>query len=290
MTHATLGERLRSARRSQGLSQAHVAQMLGATQTAYSHWERNDRPVPQELVPALCQALGIDCDEFEALLPTGVPRLPVVHAGRSGYRCPALPPYPIHGSVKQMLALGSVAESLYQAARPRLCAEQVARLELHFPRDTATELLYVYHAINCGFSPARSTLQRLHCPIIVVEGNLSSRLAHHYVRDLLLYTRGELTMALVPQVWIPSVVQSEWYRVDFLAMVRKQDGTERWAHVEIDGSGHEEAADRKRARGIMLPRLGYWNHQVQTYRFSDRLVQDLLGLMKNPEPTLMAKR
>ena len=99
---------------------------------------------------------------------------------------------------------------------------------------------------------------------------------------------------MVPQVWVPSIVQAEWYRLDFLTLVRREDGLERWADVEIDGfnpHGLTPEQDEKRARGICgLTRVGFWNREVTRPDFGERLVSRLVDLLLRPTPSFMARR
>src|SRR5262245_60478211 len=61
---APFGERLHDLRQQAGLSQRQVAEKLGMSQRAYSHWERHPVGLRPEQLRHLSQALGVSLDEL----------------------------------------------------------------------------------------------------------------------------------------------------------------------------------------------------------------------------------
>lgn len=61
---APFGERLHDLRQRAGLSQREVAEKLGMSQRAYSHWERHPVALRPEQLWKLAQALGVSLDEL----------------------------------------------------------------------------------------------------------------------------------------------------------------------------------------------------------------------------------
>lgn len=296
MKYQTPGELLRSLRVQRGLSQGEVAGLVGVTQSRYNNWEREYRRVPEKDMPTLAAVLGVDAATLQPLAtnrPRGRPAIPEGLA-RGPRRTPMLPPYKVQGRIDEMARLGGVAQDLLHAVQRRLSTDQIARLESRFPRDTTQELMCAFHVLAEGGRLCEETLQRLRCPVLAVEHWGSARSAASHARDVLLLRKGNVTMVLVPQVWVPSIVQAEWYRLDFLTLVRREDGLERWADVEIDGF-HPHAAnpeqDEKRARGICgAPRVGFWNREVTQPNFCERLVSRLVDLLVRPAPSFVARR
>jgi len=63
---APFGERLHDLRQRAGLSQREVAEKLGMSQRAYSHWERHPVALRPEQLWQLAQVLGVSLDELIA--------------------------------------------------------------------------------------------------------------------------------------------------------------------------------------------------------------------------------
>jgi transcriptional regulator with XRE-family HTH domain len=61
---APFGQRLHDLRQQAGLSQQQVAQRLGMSQRAYSHWERNPVALRPEQLQQLAAALQISVEEL----------------------------------------------------------------------------------------------------------------------------------------------------------------------------------------------------------------------------------
>lgn len=81
-------------------------------------------------------------------------------------------------------------------------------------------------------------------------------------------------------------MQSEWYRLDFLGLVRNGAGVQRWFNAEIDGKQHLWTRDRdvRRAHGIGLPRLGFQTPEVQRHDFGERLLERAIRVLDLQEP------
>ena len=58
------GERLHAAREAAGLSQAHVADKLGITQTAYAVWERHPVALRPEQIEQVAAILGVTAEQL----------------------------------------------------------------------------------------------------------------------------------------------------------------------------------------------------------------------------------
>lgn len=59
-----LGAALRIARKKKGMTQEQVADKLGVTKMAVSHWERGDRSMSAEDLVRFLEAVDCDIDEF----------------------------------------------------------------------------------------------------------------------------------------------------------------------------------------------------------------------------------
>src|SRR5688572_29910995 len=102
--------------------------------------------------------------------------------------------------------------------------------------------------------------------------------AGHLRRHTLVLETKLFSLLAFPQVWLPSVLQSKYHRMDFLALFVRKDRPGRvWSNLEMDGWRHKDTveADDQRTRGLGIPRLGYTQGQLQRADFMDRLVADL---------------
>ncbi len=83
-----------------------------------------------------------------------------------------------------------------------------------------------------------------------------------------------MVAVVAPQVWVASILQSEWYRLDFLCYLKRADGTTRWVDLEADGAQHtqEREQDMRRQRGIPARRLGYRAYQLTSRTFGHTLL------------------
>lgn len=61
---AWFGGRLRELREAAGLTQQQLAERVGCRWLAVSRWERGEREPGWGQVNALCEALGVSCEEF----------------------------------------------------------------------------------------------------------------------------------------------------------------------------------------------------------------------------------
>lgn len=59
-----LGAALRAARKKRGMTQEQVANKLGVTKMAVSHWERGERSMYADDLIKFCEAVDYDLDEF----------------------------------------------------------------------------------------------------------------------------------------------------------------------------------------------------------------------------------
>jgi transcriptional regulator with XRE-family HTH domain len=67
---APFGQRLNQLRQQAGLTQRQVAEKLGMSQRAYSHWERQPVALRPEQMLDLAQALNVSLDELIGGTPT----------------------------------------------------------------------------------------------------------------------------------------------------------------------------------------------------------------------------
>lgn len=58
----TIGERIRGLREDKDMNQTQVAELLNTSQTVYSRYERNERPLPIEHLIALCKFYKVSAD------------------------------------------------------------------------------------------------------------------------------------------------------------------------------------------------------------------------------------
>jgi len=284
----TIDQRLQLLRSELELSQSALAERIGVRQAQYSSWERGKKRVPSEHLPALARELRVDVRILEEVYVAPRPwgqRLPTVLAEHR-WPVPVMPPYPIRGTMDDMLALGNTAQDVFWAVQKMIPAGELAQIAQYFPRDSAWELLASMHAVEQGLRLTRLTLAAIHCPILAVVDERSVRSGLWHVREAMQSERPDLLVIMFPQVWVVSPLQSEWYRLDFLCYVRRADGEERWADLEIQGSQHAEMieSDERRARGIGLPRLSFWAREVLHRDFGTRLITRLTRLLDQQPP------
>ena len=284
----TLGQRLRALREAAGWSQRELAQRVGVRQGRYSKWERDAEGVPEEKLEALARLLGADAGRLGDLNVQVRPGRPVVPAliRRCHERSFELPDYDVKGTLEDVLHISEAARRAVGQARGRLSAGQMAHLEGYFPRDSAHELLAAVQVIALSASVQRMTLAQLRCPVLVVERRNSVRPGLYHQRDVLVLERPKSVVVMVPQPWVVSPTQSDWYRLDFLTCVTSDDRRQRWADVEVDDDRHrlEPGKDERRARGVACPRLGFPHWQVERADFGTRLLSRLEEMLDRPQP------
>lgn len=287
MIYETLGQRLRRLRKSVGLSQDKVAGLLQIRQSVVSRWECDVQCIPNAQVSPLAGVLGV---EERILLELN---MPIPRGHRCGitlrsrrWKMERIRHPNVVGSFDDVADLGETGAELVACARRRLNRSSLARLEHRFERDSPAELLAALHFVDQDAYLAKLTLAQLRCPALVVRGARSTRNGLWLTREALVLERGEVTIVLFSQVWIVSVVQAEWYRLDYLGALITPGAAHRWFDLEIDGKQHEFTADRdvRRAHGIGLPRLGYTVREVLRHDFGTRALERILSLAGSPEP------
>ena len=142
------------------------------------------------------------------------------------------------------------------------------------------------HVVAQSATLERMTLAQLRCPVMVVEKRNSCRPGLYHLRDVLVLERPRCTIVMVPQPWVVSPTQAEWYRLDFLTCVSSHEREQRWADVEIDDYRHafQQDKDERRARGLACPRFGFTHREVERSDFAIRLVTRLEDMLDRPEP------
>ena len=190
------------------------------------------------------------------------------------------------GGLEQVVQRGNPGRRVVAQARRHLTDGQFAHMDAYFPRDSPHELLVAMHLVAQSATLQRMTLAQLRCPVMVVEARNSCRLGLYHLRDVLVLERARCTIVMVPQPWVVSPTQAEWYRLDFLATVLSTYREQRWADVEIDDHGHafQQGKDERRARGVACPRLGFMHREVERGDFALRLVARLEGMLEQSQP------
>jgi transcriptional regulator with XRE-family HTH domain len=260
---------LASLRKNQGLTQAALAARLGVARSTVARWEASIDPIAPASVPRLSALLGVRPEQFGR----PVRRLPI-----PGLPAPSLfaPPYPVKGTLADMLRLGNVAEYVYATAH--LPAATDLEIESRLPRDTEHELLAAYHFLTL---PARLefwSCDELTCPLLIT-GTRTWGSGGHLRRHTLVVQNGESTVLLQPQVTVALIAQSRRYRMDFLA-TRVSNAGVAFADIEIDGKYHEDTADAdaRRAFGLGIPTLRYSNTALLRTGFGQTVLRDLASL------------
>jgi transcriptional regulator with XRE-family HTH domain len=282
MDSLTLGQRLIKLRQALDLTQQQVAELAGTTQPRYSEWERDARLPAGVDLDRLARVLRVEREVLESareMRSVGRPSLPSFLAGRRSASEIFL--HDNKATLEDMRALGPLARRLCSVARSGLPVTHLDRLSRRFPRDSAVELLAVFHLFPYGARLALLTLAQLLCPVLCVTGAKSARSGAFLKRDCILVEIGSLSLVFFPQVWVVSVVQSEWYRLDFLCFVRRIDGAEGWVCVEIDGSGHLWTPDRdkRRIQGLPVRRIAFDAREVLREDFVGSLVRRLASCL-----------
>ncbi|WP_254459855.1 helix-turn-helix domain-containing protein [Xanthomonas sacchari] len=78
MNADSIASRIRSARKSRGLSQTQLSKLIGVNRATIGHWERNESFSPNRShLQALSKALHVSLDWLALGLDAPVPRMPV---------------------------------------------------------------------------------------------------------------------------------------------------------------------------------------------------------------------
>ena len=272
-----LGRRLKELRVERALTQEALAAKLEISRGCVSHWEHGLQPVPEKYMAGLASILKVS----EAYLrgsatdysPLGFEVSKRVR--RLAWRSPELPPYPIKGSLEQMLGLGWASHELHARAMELHRPEMVRAMDGTWSRDTAFELLGAFHLLAAGARLGVGTLSQMGCPLLAIDHAQSWRNAGAALREGLVLERSRTLLIVFPQVWLVLPRSHRCCRVDLLAFYA-QGGRFIWADVEFDGAHHPDyyQADAERAAALGLPRLGYANSRTRQLGLADLILQD----------------
>ena len=185
-----------------GWTQKDLAVRLGVDRTTLAKWEVGLERVPAKALANVARTLGVEPDQLQQQWPK---RTPIV-----GLHKPALfvPPYPVKGTVEEMLGLGPIARQLASQIRQRPAVE--FELRDRFPRDSPWELLAAHHLLVAGTQLEFWSTDELGCPLLVTELK-SFQSAGSGLRHALVWRLSNATMVLLPQVPLAVVPQSRTY-------------------------------------------------------------------------------
>jgi len=264
---------LRTWRLAQALTQGQLARRLGVARTMVCRWESGRTvPAPRSL-ERLAEVLEVPLADLQALVPARESRCS--RRRRVERALPRRPLYPIGASVDQMLRVGGCAHPLRFDVTKRLSADDLRVVDHEFPRDTRWELLVVHHVLKARTRLVECSLDRLRCPILVLDD--FERAAGAFQRQHALLWEGEdERMLIFGQVRI-RVAGTKPYRVDFLIWYKRRGLRGEWVFLEIDGSQHKSTPnlDAARAEGIGIPEIRHDNVQTLSPWYFQLLVRDV---------------
>lgn len=186
-----------------------------------------------------------------------------------------LPPYPIRGSLPEMLALGPAAHDVYARAMSLHGRAVVEATVERLRRDSSHELLTAFHLLATSATLERTTLARLGCTLLAVDDPKTRRAALSSMRDVLVLRRERRLTVFVPQVWILLPKWNRCCRPDFLIVDVRGASRPRLHDLEVDGRHHDDLADmdEERARALGLARLGFPTALVRQRGLAERILQ-----------------
>jgi transcriptional regulator with XRE-family HTH domain len=291
-----LGRRMAALRRELDITQDDFALQLGVAQSCVSRWEAEEAAVPDKVIAPAAAILKVSPAMLEALrIPSwAVPKQTLAsRLGLSG-EDREMPPYNWKYELEDFRNLGWYARELHDRVLGRgLPLWTEVEMRERFPRDSPLEIFFAFHMFDWGGHMAFHSPLSAGCTAPVLLTNEAIYAGHLRRHTLVLETKLYSPIAF-PQVWLPSVLQSKYHRMDFLALFVRKDRPGRvWSNLEMDGWRHKDTveADDQRTRGLGVPRLGYTQGQLQRADFMDRLVADLSSLCNAfPTRTLLSAR
>jgi transcriptional regulator with XRE-family HTH domain len=108
---AELGERIARRRKEQGLTQVQLAELLGISQQLVAFYERGERRIPVDVLPAAARLLGVSVEELLGLRPENGKRGPAPKLQQQLERISRLP------RAKQRFVMDMLDTVLSQASR-----------------------------------------------------------------------------------------------------------------------------------------------------------------------------
>lgn len=267
-----IAARLTQFRTDRRLNQDALASLIGVPPTLLGRWEHGEEAVPPHHLPKLAQIMEVPAESLERLW-TPLPRYEMLPRHRE--RPPILPPYPVQGTLQEMLSLGPLARRVYEAALARTPSLAVRdEMEHRLPRDCPLELFGSYMFAAVGFELEFHALLNVGFRAMVVE-LLTERYIGDIPRHALVLRRPNEIFAVFPQVSILVPAQSRERRPDFL-LYAVRGRRKAWIDVEIDGDLNLRNAndDARRAVGLAMPRRGYSQEFVLRSDFVARVMRD----------------
>lgn len=265
---------LRPYREALGLSITDTAAQLGVSRQTLSRWETGAREVPPESREKICTLLRISPSEVN-WLTTRPARWRIAQSGDLAIP-PVRRPYPVGGTLDEMLRLGPMAEQIHAAARAQLTDEEHRIIVNEFPRDTPHELLFILMVVADGGRLVRSSPARFRCPMLVMDDFLPD-LGADQMQWALEWERDDERFVIFGQVRIKAAYVKWGARVDFLVFYKKRGKRRQWTYVEFNGRHHltQEMQDNERAEGLLIPELRYDNPKLLVELWFVRFKEDL---------------
>jgi len=167
------------------------------------------------------------------------------------------------------------AQALHQHAVKRLPAADYETIVEGFPRDTAHELLAVFHVLDKNSFVVTTTLEALRCPLFVLDD--FEWIYGGSQRQTAVLWRGEDEYMLIFGQVRVRISGNGAARLDLLVYYKARGRRGQWVFVELDGDQHKDTRhqDADRAVGIGIPELRYDNDEVLRWDFFQRLVRDV---------------
>lgn len=266
-----IGPRLAKLRRARSIPQSELANHLGVSASALSHWETGRRPFPESRLDSAAKFLGVSSEALHH---------PEDRSQRSAGRVSRLRPlYPLGATIDQVSRLGAHARHVVTATRESLDEASWGLLINEFPRDSREELLA---ALKMSQSNARLMLSapaHWHCPLHVMH-DLDSSVGDHLLQPAIVRRTNQDIIVVFSQVWL-NVLNFGPVRVDFLVYYRQEGHRGHFLVVEIDDkTSHEKRVlrDEERDKALPVPTLRYENSYVHKPWFMEELLRDIRAL------------
>lgn len=252
---------LQSRREALSLSQSAAAAALGVHRSVYARWERGLRAVPQHWRERVATMLEIDAQHASLLEPPDAPaRIP---RALDSSRHPVRRPYPIGGSLDDVLRLGRTAPATFDRALRVAGESDVQRLVEGFARDTRHELLVVLKILAHGGRPLWTRPLRFGCPLLVLD-DFRSEYGGDQMQWAVLWEGDNEHLVVFGQLRVKSVFGASLARVDFVVHHKTRGRRGQWMTVELDGAHHatQPSQDEQRAESLLIPEIRYDNLKV----------------------------
>lgn len=273
-----LGRWIAALRMDCGLSRRSLAERLGVPASTVGRWESEGESIPAELLKPLAETLQVSAEDIDALQSRGSIGQHKPAATRAR-RPKKVLPYPVRGSLSEMLEMGGeTAWALSAEAEARLGASTYQEVVRALPRDNALQLLIAHHVIALGAQVQSLVLEDLGCTFVITHRTKRASDGHRPRPVLVLrLTDGTIYMAGQVSIAVPGCPRI--YRSDFLVLYDDDYGHRQWLDLTVDVASTTPDMHVDCPSVLGVPRFSFAEAQVQRADFGAAFVADLRRYM-----------